>query len=258
MSGNAKRGCSKCAGRGKDKFDRAFDMAFQPIVSLSQSEIFAHEALVRGPSGEDAASVLGALNEDNRYSFDQKCRVTAIERAAELGIKERLSINFMPNAVYEPRNCIQTTLWAAEKRNFPPEQIIFEITEGERVVDLDHLKRIIAEYKHQGFMTAIDDFGAGYSGLNLLAELQPDLIKIDMALVRGIDQDPVRRKILQGMVSVAQSLGIEVIGEGIETLAERDVLADVGIDLMQGFLFARPQFRGAVANEFIPYPPLAA
>ena len=114
------------------------------------------------------------------------------------------------------------------------------MTEGEQIHDAEHLKRIFAEYGKQCFTTAIDDFGAGYSGLNLLAEFQPHLLKLDMALTRGIDQDPVRQAIVAGIVLVAQRLGIRIIAEGIESVGERDALIELGIRYMQGFFFARP------------------
>lgn len=251
-------GCDACAERGQNRFTHPFDMAFQPIVNASTGAIFAHEALVRGPAGEGAWSVLQQVDDRNRYGFDQACRVRAIERAAEFGISERVSINFMPNAVYEPRNCIQRTLWAADKCNMPLDRIIFEFTENERIIDPAHLIRIMREYRHQGFLTAIDDFGAGYSGLNLLAEIQPDLVKLDMALIRGIDQDPRRRSIVSGMLAIARDLGIELICEGIETAGERDALSDLGVELMQGFLFARPVFQGAFQQDDLQHTSRAA
>ena len=118
---------------------------------------------------------------------------------------------------------------------------MFEVTKGEQIHDAEHLKNIFAEYSRQGFTTAIDDFGAGYSGLNLLAAFQPHIIKLDMALTRGIDQDPVRQAIVAGIVLVANRLNIRIIGEGIETPGERDALRELGIRYMQGYLFARPQ-----------------
>lgn len=239
-------GCDLCRERGPSKVGFEFDMAFQPIVDTASGEIFAHEALVRGPAGEGAFTVLEQVTETNRYGFDQLCRTKAIERASGFGIGENISINFMPNAVYEPRNCIQRTLWAADKYNFPLERIIFEFTEDEQIADTDHLKRIMQEYRHQGFRTAIDDFGAGFSGLRLLAEIQPDLIKIDMDLIRGIDQDRPRRVIVRSIIEMAEELDIDVICEGIETEGERDTLQDLGVTLMQGYLFARPVFRGAL------------
>lgn len=220
----------------------SFTMAFQPIVDLRDKSIFAYEALVRGTDGSGAYSVLSQVNEDNRYAFDQRCRVTAVELAAKLNIPCFVSINFMPNAVYEAATCIRATLEAARRTGFPAERLIFEITENERVVDKNHLKAIMTEYKRQGFKTAIDDFGSGYSGLNLLAEFQPDIIKLDMELIRDIDTHPVRQAIVQGTVGVCRALNIEIIAEGIETTAELAYLRSLDIHLYQGYLFAKPGF----------------
>lgn len=217
-------------------------MAFQPIVDVRNREIFAYEALVRGIDGSGAAEILSQINDDNRYQFDQTCRVKAVSLAAQLGIDSYVSINFLPNAVYEPAACIRTTLEAAQQHRFPTSQLIFEITENERVVDKDHLKRIMQEYRRRGFKTAIDDFGAGYSGLNLLADFQPDIIKLDMALVRQIDTSPVRHAIVQGILGVCQALSIDVIAEGVETQAEYRSLRALGVHYFQGYLFARPAF----------------
>ncbi|TVP89982.1 MAG: EAL domain-containing protein [Pseudomonadaceae bacterium] len=217
-------------------------MAFQPIVDLRNKSIFAYEALVRGTDGSGAGSILSRVNEDNRYAFDQSCRVTAVKLAAELGIPCFISINFLPNAVYQAATCIRATLEAARTYNFPTDRLIFEITENEELVDKKHLKSIITEYKRQGFKTAIDDFGAGYSGLNLLAEFQPDIIKLDMALVRDIDQDKVRQAIVQGILGVCKTLEIDVIAEGIETHAELNLLSSLGVNLFQGYLLAKPGF----------------
>jgi len=185
---------------------------------------------------------LSQVNETNRYQFDQACRVKAVELAAELQMPCFLSINFMPNAVYEAATCIRATLQAAERFGFPTERLIFEITENEQLVDKEHLKCIIKEYRRQGFQTAIDDFGAGYSGLNLLAEFQPDIVKLDMALLRHIDQDPVRKAIVTGILGVCRALQIEIIAEGIETAAEYQALREMGVSYFQGYLFARPQY----------------
>lgn len=217
-------------------------MAFQPIVDVRNHKVFAYEALIRGVDGSGAAQVLSRVSEDNRYQFDQACRIKAVQLAAQLGIDCYVSINFLPNAVYEPATCIRATLEAAQQYQFPIHRLIFEVTENERVVDKDHLKRIVQEYKRRGFKTAIDDFGAGYSGLNLLAEFQPDIIKIDMELVRDIDSNPVRHAILQGILGVCKTLSIDVIAEGVETLAEYHTLRALGIHYFQGYLFAKPAF----------------
>ena len=233
-----KAGCSQCQQAEPLGFD--FTFAYQPIVDLSTRSIFGHEALVRGPNGESAYSVLSQVNDENRYVFDQACRVRAIEGAARLGIQEYLSINFLPNAVYRPEACIQTTLAAARAYNFPIRRIIFEVTEGEEVRDRPHLVNIFHEYRRFGFQTAIDDFGAGYAGLTLLAEYQPHIIKIDMELVRGIEASAPRQAIVRGIVAICKELNIQVLAEGIETAAERDCLREMGIDLMQGYLFCKP------------------
>ncbi|WP_199305729.1 EAL domain-containing protein [Pseudanabaena sp. FACHB-2040] len=222
-------------------------MAFQPIVNTTSWKIFAYEALVRGINNESAQQILSRISPANRYRFDQACRIRAVQLAARFGIQSSISINFMPNAVYRPENCIQTTLAAAKSYNFPVDRIIFEITENERVVDPAHLKEIIREYKRRGFRTAIDDFGAGYSGLNLLADIQTDLIKLDMALVRGIDQDRTRQTIVKAILRVCQELEIEPIAEGIETYEEFRFLQDLGVELFQGFYFARPAFESFAA-----------
>lgn len=247
----AKSKCGNCAGRSGQAFDTAFTMAFQPIYDIATGRVFAHEALLRTPANGGAFEILSNVTDANRYSFDQACRVRAIELAARIGTKDCLSINFLPNAVYNPDHCIQTTLWAADRHDFPIENIIFEFTEGERIADKAHLKNIVSRYKARGFRTAIDDFGAGYAGLSLLADVQPDILKIDMELVRGIDADPVRRQLVQAIRTLAEALGITVIAEGIETPGELAALTDLGVTLMQGYLLARPQFEAMVTPEAI-------
>ncbi|MCD8514576.1 MAG: EAL domain-containing protein, partial [Burkholderiaceae bacterium] len=121
-------------------------------------------------------------------------------------------------------------------------------TEGEKIVDPAHALRIIKDYQQRGFLTAIDDFGAGYSGLNLLAQFQPHMVKLDMALTRDIDRDPVRRAIVAGVIGTCQALGCQVVAEGIETAGELGTLRDMGVQLFQGYLLARP------ALEALPEP----
>lgn len=231
-------GCSKSA-----PLNFEFEFAYQPIVDLRDRSVFAHEALVRGVNGEGAVSVLGQVNDQNRYRFDQLCRIKAIEGAARLGMNSYLSINFMPNAVYRPELCIRSTLEAAREHNFPLDKLIFETLENEHVDNYRHLTQILREYREFGFKTAIDDFGAGYSGLALLADFQPDLLKLDMGLIRDIHRDRPRQVIVRAIVTMCTELGITVIAEGIEQAEERDFLADCGIFLMQGYWFAKPAFK---------------
>lgn len=241
---SAPGGCQACKAGREQPIE--FSMAFQPIIDLDAEKVYAYEALVRGPKGESAGSVLSQVTEQNRYAFDQGCRVAAITLATSLGLVEagaRLSINFMPGAVYSPAACIQLTLNTAREVGFPSDRLIFEITEAEQVADRDHLRAIVEDYKKRGFKVALDDFGAGYSGLNLLADVPTDLLKIDMSLIRNVDQRPAALTIVRTVVQLASKLGCDLIAEGIETVEEYAALRDCGISLMQGYLFAKPQFQ---------------
>lgn len=242
----AELGCPGC----RTPFSMDVTMAFQPIVDIENAKVFAYEALVRGVDGSGAAAVLAAVTSENRFAFDQLCRRRAVEHAARLGVESRVSINFMPNAVYQPSVCLGTTLAAARRASFPIERIMFEVTEGERIEDRAHLVRILSEYKRSGFVTAIDDFGAGHSGLTLLAEFQPDVIKLDMDLVRGIHTDAVRRSVIASMMGLMRGLGIAVVAEGVETAAECTALKGLGVTLMQGYHFARPGFEILPSVQF--------
>lgn len=252
---------TKCDGcRDGAVFDLPFSMAFQPIVNITTGAVFAHEALVRGPKGEGAGSVLGQVREANRYAFDQQCRVKAIELASLLFDPTddvKLSINFMPNAVYEPRACIRLTLATAMKTGFPLDRIIFEFTENEQL-DTNHILHILRTYRDIGFKTAIDDFGAGHSGLGLLTHFQPDIVKLDMDLIRGIDTDPVRRRIVKHTLHMLEDLAILPLCEGVETADELAALRDLGVSLIQGYVLAKPSFESlAVPVGRIPINPAA-
>lgn len=227
-------------------FPTPFSMAYQPIVDATTGGVFAYEALVRAPGGEGAASVLAHLTPGNRWTFDEACRTRALSLALELGLgapgeTALLSINFLPNAVADPGESVATTLWIAEAANLSPNRIIFEFTEHEPI-DTAHLQGILKTYRALGFRTAIDDFGAGYAGLTLLSRFQPDEVKLDMALVRCLDIDRVKRTIVAHIVRMAADLGVQVIAEGIETVGEYEALIDLGVTLFQGYLFARPAF----------------
>ncbi|MBU8541238.1 EAL domain-containing protein [Falsiroseomonas tokyonensis] len=240
MSPNA-TACSTCR-TAKPLFP--FTMAFQPVIDLQEVRIDAHEALVRGPGNEGAASVLAQVNAGNLYAFDQACRVKAIELATRLGIDCQLNINFLPNAVYEPSACIRQTLAAARRCGLAPNRLTFELTEGEQVVDLAHTRGIFEEYRRQGFQVALDDFATGYSGLSRLADLRPDIIKIDRALVQDCDRDRVRLAIIASLVRLGGDIGIKVVAEGLERREEVEALRVTGLRYMQGFYFARPVFEG--------------
>ncbi len=251
MAATPSRLCTGCRdGAGLD-FD--ISMAFQPILDLETGKPFAYEALVRGPTGEPAGEVLGKVTAENRYAFDQKCRVKAIETAVRVGLLEtgaRLSINFLPNAVYSPKACIQLTLRTAAATGLPTDRLIFEFTENEQMADPAHVADIVHSYKQMGFGTALDDFGAGHAGLGLLARFQPEIIKIDMELVRGIDTSLARRVIVEGIARMCRKLGITLIAEGIETEAELQAVRELGVRYVQGYLLARPAFEALPKVEW--------
>ncbi|SDN42680.1 EAL domain-containing protein [Vreelandella arcis] len=228
--------CKRC--EGDLPFD--FTMAFQPIVDVSLAKVYAYEALVRGPKGESAWSVISQVTDELMYRFDQACRVKAIEMASALDMQTDLSINFLPNAVYEPEACIQATLEVSKRVGWPANRLIFEITETERVRDRQHLCNIIDAYRSMGFTTALDDFGNGYANLDLLTDLAPDNIKIDRELIMGCDQHSRRQALLRSIVLLAENLDIKLIAEGVETHAEALWLAREGIPCQQGFYYARP------------------
>lgn len=240
--------CRQCCEKKDLGFD--FTMAFQPIINYSLRNIYGYEALVRGLNNESAFSVMSRVNLNNRYLFDQLCRVKAIALASKLQLDSMLSINFLPNAVYEPERCIRTTLESAKKYNFPIERIIFEFTEVEKIDDKEHVKRIIAYYKSLGFLTAIDDFGAGHSGLGLLADFQTQIIKLDMGLIRNINNDTTRQSIINNCLNIFRDLHILPLAEGVETVEEANWLFAAGVDLMQGYVFARPGFECLPTVDF--------
>ena len=220
----------------------AFSYAFQPIVDTVEREVFSYEALIRGPANEPALRVLEQVPSDLKHPFDQDSRIQAIALAARLGLKCHLNLNFLPRSLELCADAIGTTCKAAADNFLPLNRLILEVTEGEVIDDHTHFAALLNEYWGMGIKLAIDDFGAGYSGLNLLAEFQPDQVKIDMHLVRGIERHGPRQAIVRGIAQVCGDLGIDVIAEGVETLQEFRWFEDHGIRLFQGYFFAKPGF----------------
>lgn len=226
----------------KTNFPFDFTMAFQPIVDLRANRIWGYEALVRGINGESALSVLSRVKKRDRCRFDQACRVRAIELAAKLlpDDNSHVTVNCLPSAICDPAAGIEPTLEACSRTGFDPRRLVFELTENECVPSGAELDEIIGAYRDMGFSVALDDFGAGYAGLNMLADLRPGILKLDMHLIRDIDTSPRKQAILRAMVPLARELGATLIAEGIETMAELAIVRDLGIYLAQGYLFARP------------------
>lgn len=218
---------------------------FQPILHAdAERGVFAYECLLRGlengkmvPPGRMLDVARGA---DMMFQLDLSARKSAIREAAAHGLKGRLFINFTPTSIYDPLFCLRTTMQAADEAGLRHEQIVFEVIESEEVADAAALKSILDYYRGQGFGVALDDLGSGYSSLNLLGDLRPDYVKLDMQLIRGVDADPYKAVIASKLLEVARDLGIRTVAEGVETPAEHAWLRANGADYVQGYLFAKP------------------
>ncbi|WP_100643055.1 EAL domain-containing protein [Alteromonas facilis] len=226
-----------------------YESWFQPIVyadsSIADPTVFAHEALFR--VFDDNANMMPpslvfsmAHSSELLYSVDLIARRSAVECAARAGLPGKIFINFNPSSVYDPAYCLRSTASAITEIGYKPSDIVFEITETHRVTDMAHLKGILAFYRHAGFGVALDDIGSGWSGLNMLKDVRPDYVKIDMELVQHIDSDPLKQSIVEHLIQIARNNGIKVIAEGVEREEERALLQRMGADYLQGYLFAKP------------------
>lgn len=217
-----------------------FTMAFQPIVDLKVGgTVFGYEALVRGPHGESAHHVLGQYRGARRIAFEFACHEKAIEMAVSLDLVGFLSLNISPAALAQPRYGAQATFRAAQRNRWPADRLIFELTEH---VPFDAIAAVqtFATCRSLGAKVALDDFGAGYAGLTTLLDLGPDIIKLDMKLVRGIDRDATRQALVTGAINACKAMNTTIIAEGVETAGEMTTLRRLGIHLMQGYLIGRP------------------
>ena len=219
---------------------------FQPICNNRNRQVVGFEALFRGFETDQSAISPGhifqtAADAGILFQVDLAARRSAVRRSAELGINnDWLFINFNPTAVYDPSYCLRTTVSYCDELGLKPEQIVFEVTETEKVEDIRHLRGILSFYRKAGFRVALDDVGAGYSGLNILQTLSPDLIKIDRHLIEDINNDPFRQNIVEHLTAMAHQQDIKVLAEGIETAAEANHLQGSSVDFVQGYYFGRP------------------
>ncbi len=232
------------AGSAAAAASRPVRIAYQPIVDVDHGTIYAYEALARGPLGEGADWVFAGVVADDRAGLDHRLRVRAMEVALQLGLRGLLSVNLFPDSEGCPSVAIQRTLAAADALGFPYEQLMFEITEWTRVLRPARLREFIALYRDFGFKTALDDFGRGHSGLQLLSEFRPDIIKLDQEFSRLAPQDSRARTMIRHLLVTARDLGCTVIAEGVERADEAELLQDLGIPLQQGYWFARPAIEG--------------
>ncbi len=226
--------------------------AFQPIVDVIDRLVYAHEALVRGADGESAATVFRQVSDEDLGRFDQSCRIAAIKEAGLLGLDTRLHLNFLPNSLRDPQRVVGAIVLAAQDAGIPISTITFEIVEGAKIDDIPAVAAAFTYFRSLGFLTALDDFGEGSSSLNLLADIHPDIVKLDLRLVHGMVTDPVRETIVGGIADICRSLGTTLIAEGIETAEESALLLKHGISLQQGYYFARPAFRSLATPRQTP------
>ncbi len=226
--------------------EEGFYADFQPIVAAAKPEVaFAYECLLRGRDANGATvypdRIFTAAREaDLLFQTDRAARLTAIRDATRHGLQTPIFINFNPTSIYDPSFCLKTTIAAIQDAGISPDRIVFEVVESDEVNDPSHLLNIVQHYRRQGFRIALDDLGAGYGSLNLLAQLKPDFVKFDRELVSGIDHDPYKQKVFGKLVEMAHDLNIQTLAEGVETFEEYRWLLGTGVDYLQGYFFARP------------------
>ena len=223
-------------------FEEAIEYALlyiQPVVSLRRRMIWGYEALLRTTASRLSSpmSILAAAGPLLQLDrLGRHVRQLAAEKLKQLPSDVQLLVNLHPQDLFDSQlQDPQMPLSVVANR------IILEVTEHASIGHRRDVERTAQQLRNMGFGIAIDDLGAGHAGLNRLLYLRPSLVKLDMELVRGIQHDSMQRTLVSTMIRLCEDLGIQIIVEGVETKEERDVLADLGCDLMQGYFFARPQ-----------------
>ncbi len=226
--------------------ERRLTSHFQPIVHADRpDEIYGYEAQLRGVHPDGSFISPGALFDTARgagllFQLDLAARRSAIANAHAHQLERALFVNFAPTAIYDPKACLRSTVAAIDDAGIERSQVVFEIVETERTHDPKHLRHILDYYRGAGFRIALDDVGAGYSSLNLIHLLRPDVVKLDRELVRDVDRDPYKARIAANLLDLANTLGIDALAEGIETEGELEWVQQHGAKYVQGFLIARP------------------
>lgn len=217
---------------------------FQPIVSLTHKKILGYEALIRGPSNSPLHSPFNLFTTAERFNLSTKleflCREITIQRYADLDIKEKLFINASPLVLLQPEFKKGETLRLLDQYGVNPRSVVIELTEHKPADNYEIMRASAKHYRGMGFEIALDDLGAGYSGLRLWAELLPEYVKIDKHFVHSLHNDPVKLNFVRSIQSMAVSLNCSVIAEGIETQEEFKAIEKIGITNAQGYYFARP------------------
>jgi EAL domain-containing protein (putative c-di-GMP-specific phosphodiesterase class I) len=220
-----------------------FWSVYQPIVSLADRSVVAHEALLRGVvddrevGGGDlffVAEQAGWL-----HRLDRIGRESAIAGAVPWLGDDDLFVNFNPTSIFRPQVCLASTERVVHDTGIDPGQLVFEVVESHAIADRGHLVSILDHYRSLGWRVALDDVGAGWSSLSLLAAVRPEVVKLDKALVQELPDDGART-VLKAVTDLAHQLGAVVVAEGIETERLADEVTALGADLGQGWLFGRP------------------
>jgi EAL domain-containing protein (putative c-di-GMP-specific phosphodiesterase class I) len=226
--------------------EQRFTSVLQPIVYANMpGKVFAHEALLRGVGRNDAIVYPKHLFDVARgcgmlVQLDLAARKSAIERMVLDDIPEILFVNLTPSTIDDPLSSLSETVAMIDAAKIPHDRIVFEVVESDQAQDVNQLRALLRYYRDAGFRVALDDVGAGYSSLNLLHQLRPDFVKLDMDLIRGVDTDPYKALIAQKIIEIANALFIETIAEGVETPEELAWVQRHGATYAQGFGIARP------------------
>ena len=226
--------------------DRALRPVFQPIVSMVDGSIYAHEALIRGPLGMPLhtpdALLAAARKEGLLLAFEIACVVAALERWAALRQPGRLFVNLSASALLQwvRERSTDALLESIRKRGLQPRMLVIEITEHEQVADVEALAQVVHQFHAAGVMLALDDFGDGRSSLRLWSELQPDIVKIDKYFTRDLSRHAKKLQTLRALLQIAEVFGSSLVAEGIETAEDLRVVRDLGVSLGQGFFMGRP------------------
>jgi EAL domain-containing protein (putative c-di-GMP-specific phosphodiesterase class I) len=220
-----------------------FWSVYQPIVSLADRSVVAHEALLRGVvdgrevGGGDlffVAEQAGWL-----HRLDRIGRESAVVGAAPWLGDDDLFINFNPTSIYRPQVCLASTERVVHETGIEPSRLVFEVVESHAIADRGHLVSILDHYRSLGWRVALDDVGAGWSSLSLLAAVRPEVVKLEKSLVQELPDDGART-VLKAVTDLAHQLGAVVVAEGVETERLADEVTALGADLGQGWLFGRP------------------
>ncbi len=232
---------------------RKIDTLYQPIVNMANREVVGYEALSRAENAE--AERLGvhlfvaAAKAELDGELDQTCRSLSVTRRPGLQQRRMLFINSLPPAFYPPMDELEVLLDSWIDDGLLPEQLVFEITENITHEQAQRIMPSIRRLRSRGFRFALDDVGTGTTNLRLIADLEPDFIKMDITLTRGIGTSQRKQALARYLVELGEKCDARLIAEGIETEADHQVLVDLGFDLGQGFLLGRPETREKVEAD---------